>query len=270
MRLELAIWAYGTDMENLAVSTIPASVPTPVFDVSAIRADFPILGRQVHGKPLVYLDNGATTQKPQVVIDAVTQFYTHGNANIHRGVHLLSTEATEAYDQGRRTVAHYINAAHASEVIFTRGTTEAINLVARSFLRPRLKSGDVILLTHMEHHANIVPWQMIAQEVGATVQACPLTPDGEIDEAAFATLLDGPVAMVAMMHVSNVLATVNPVQRLTGLAKQHGIPVLVDGAQALPHFAVDVQALGADFTFFPATKFLPRLALVSCGGNAPS
>ncbi len=227
------------------------------FDVSSVREDFPILSTRVHGKPLVYLDNGATTQKPKAVIEAISRFYSEGNANIHRGVHYLSVEATDAYDQARTTVADHLGVANPGEVIFTRGTTESINLVARSFLAPRLQAGEVILLTEMEHHANIVPWQMVAGEKGAKVIACPITPEGEIDEAAFAKLLageKGKVAMAAFMHVSNVLATVNPVARLTTLCKAHGVPVLIDGAQALPHFRVDVPALDADFYVFSGHK----------------
>jgi cysteine desulfurase/selenocysteine lyase len=225
------------------------------FDVARVREDFPILSTTVHGKPLVYLDNGATTQKPQVVIDTISDFYARGNSNIHRGVHYLSVEATDAYDKARETVASHLGVTDPRGVIFTRGTTEGINLVARSFLEPRLQAGQVILLTEMEHHANIVPWQMVASAKGARVVACPITSDGEIDEVAFARILDSePVAMAAFMHVSNVLATVNPVARLTALAKARGIPVLIDGAQALPHFAPDVQALGADFYVFSGHK----------------
>jgi cysteine desulfurase/selenocysteine lyase len=228
--------------------------PPAPFDVTAIRQDFPILRGRIHGKPLVYLDNGATTQKPQVVIDAISSFYSLGNANIHRGVHYLSVAATDAYDKARETIARYLNASATSEVIFTRGTTESVNLVARSFLRPRLQPGDEILVTEMEHHANIVPWQMVAQETGARVRACPITPDGEIDESAFSSLLGERTAMVAFMHVSNVLGTINPVERLVAMAKARGIPVLVDGAQAVPHFAVDVRATGADFYAFSGHK----------------
>ncbi|MFM7180079.1 MAG: aminotransferase class V-fold PLP-dependent enzyme [Verrucomicrobiales bacterium] len=225
------------------------------FDVARVRQDFPILSTKVHGKPLVYLDNGATTQKPQVVIDTISGFYARGNSNIHRGVHYLSVEATDAYDQARATMAAHLGASDARGIIFTRGTTEGINLVARSFLEPRLQAGQVILLTEMEHHANIVPWQLVAAAKGARVMACPITSAGEIDEEAFLRILDTePVAMVAFMHVSNVLATVNPAARLTALAKARGLPVLIDGAQALPHFAPDVEALGADFYVFSGHK----------------
>lgn len=232
-----------------------STTPQQDFDVHAVRRDFPILDTVVQGKPLVYLDNGATTQKPRAVIDEVNRFYLGGNANIHRGVHYLSVSATDAYDKARETVAAHLGVRSPAEILFTRGTTEGINLVARSFLRPRLKAGDVILLTEMEHHANIVPWQLVATEAGATTLACPITPSGEIDVAAFERMLAaGNVAMVAFTHVSNVLGTVNPVARLTALAKARGIPVLVDGAQALPHFPVDVPALGADFYVFSGHK----------------
>lgn len=225
------------------------------FDVARVRGDFPILSSTVHGKPLVYLDNGATTQKPRVVIETISDFYARGNSNIHRGVHYLSVEATDAYDKARATVAAHLGLADPRGVIFTRGTTEGINLVARSFLEPRLQAGQVILLTEMEHHANIVPWQMVAAAKGARVLACPITSDGEIDEEAFTRILDSePVAMAAFMHVSNVLATVNPVARLTSLAKARGIPVLIDGAQALPHFAPKIESIGSDFYVFSGHK----------------
>jgi cysteine desulfurase / selenocysteine lyase len=227
------------------------SVP---FDIDRIRADFPILTRQVHGRPLVYLDNGATSQRPRAVIETISRFYGEDNANIHRGVHYLSVEATDAYDQARARIAQALGARSAGEVVFTRGTTEAVNLVARSFLRPRLKPGDEILLTEMEHHANIVPWQMVAAETGARVVACPVTDRGEIDRDAFATLLSERTAMVSFMHVSNVLATVNPAAELAALAKARGIPVFIDGAQAVPHFGINVAELGCDFYAFSGHK----------------
>lgn len=239
------------------VHTMEKELSRKKFDVNRVRKDFPILSTRVHGKPLVYLDNGATTQKPRAVIDAISRFYSEGNANIHRGVHYLSVEATDAYDRARATVADHLGTTHPGEIIFTRGTTEAINLVARSFLAPRLATGEVILLTEMEHHANIVPWQMVAEEKAAKVVACPITPEGEIDESAFLRLIageKGKVAMAAFMHVSNVLATVNPVARLSALCKAHGVPVLIDGAQAIPHFRVDVPSLEADFYVFSGHK----------------
>ena len=224
------------------------------FDIQRIRADFPILLRQVNGKPLVYLDNGATSQRPQTVIDTVRRFYAEENANIHRGVHYLSVEATDAYDQARADVARFLGAKDPREAIFVRGTTEAVNLVARSFLRPRLKPGDEILVTEMEHHANIVPWQMVAEEAGAKVVACPVTSAGEIDREAFDLLLGDRTAMVAFMQVSNVLATINPAADLVALAKARGLPVFIDGAQAVPHFPIDVASLGCDFYAFSGHK----------------
>ena len=224
------------------------------FDVQRVRADFPILAREVQGKPLIYLDNAATSQRPWPVIDTVRRFYVEENANIHRGVHYLSVEATDAYDQARADVARFLGVADPREVIFVRGTTEAVNLVARSFLRPRLRPGDEILLTEMEHHANIVPWQMVAEEAGAKVVACPVTEAGEVDREAFGRMLHAQTAMVAFTHVSNVLATVNPAAELAAMAKARGIPVFIDGAQAAPHFPVDVGALGCDFYAFSGHK----------------
>jgi len=229
-------------------------VETISYDVERVRADFPILARQVHGKPLVYLDNGATTQKPNAVIDAISEFYREKNANIHRGVHVLSVEATIDYDKARETVAEFISAPEPGGVIFVRGTTEAINLVARSYLRPRLGEGDVILLTEMEHHANIIPWQLVAAEVGAKVVPLPLTASGEIDMEAFARHLTPEVRMLAFTHVSNVLGTINPVREMCALAKEHGIPTMIDGAQAVAHFPVDVEKLGCDFYAFSGHK----------------
>ena len=224
------------------------------FDIQRVRADFPILAREVQGKPLVYLDNAATSQRPWPVIQSVRRFYVEENANIHRGVHYLSVEATDAYDQARAGVARFLGVADPREIIFVRGATEAVNLVARSFLRPRLQPGDEILLTEMEHHANIVPWQMVAEETGAKVVACPVTDAGEIDGEAFGRMLNARTAMVAFTHASNVLGTVNPVAELTALAKARGIPVFIDGAQAAPHFPVDVGALGCDFYAFSGHK----------------
>ena len=230
----------------------PSMPETP--DIQRIRADFSILARKVNGKPLVYLDNGATSQRPQAVIDTVTRFYAEENANIHRGVHYLSVEATDAYDQARAAVARFLGAKDPRETIFVRGTTEAVNLVARSFLRPRLKPGDEILVTEMEHHANIVPWQMVAAEAGAKVVACPLTEAGEIDAGAFAGLLNERTVLVSFMHVSNVLGTINPVAELVALAKARSLPVFIDGAQAVPHLGVDVTSLGCDFYAFSGHK----------------
>ena len=218
------------------------------------RNDFPILRREVKGKPLVYLDNAATTQKPQVVIDRVSDFLANENANIHRGVHYLSMEATDAYDRARKKIATFLNAAEAREIVFTRGTTEAINLVARSFLGPRISSGDEILITCMEHHANIVPWQMIAKECDAKLIVTPVTDCGEIDLEAYGELLGERTRIVAFTHVSNVLGTINPAQQMIAMAKKQGIPVLLDGAQAVPHIPVDVRELDCDFYTFSSHK----------------
>lgn len=226
----------------------------PRLDIPSVRADFPILDIQVHGKPLVYLDNAATTQKPRAVIHRLTRFFEEENANIHRGVHYLSQQATDAYERARQRVAQAIGAAHQREVIFTRGTTEAINLVAASFLRAKLREGDEIVLTVMEHHANIVPWQLVAEERGARIRVAPMHDDGSLDLAALESLLSTRVKMLAVVHVSNVLGTINPIAEITALARARGIPTLVDGAQAMPHGPINVHALGCDFYAFSGHK----------------
>ena len=228
--------------------------PADFLDVERVRGDFPILRQQVRGKPLVYLDNAATSQKPQAVIDAVTRFYTAENANIHRGVHFLSERATEAYDQVREKVARFVNATSSREIIFTKGTTEGINLVAQSYGRTHLKPGDDIVITAMEHHSNIVPWQLLCEQTGAVLRAAPINDDGELDVAAFEQLLGDRTRLVAVVHVSNALGTINPVKRLVALAHARGVPVLVDGAQAVPHLTVDVQDLDCDFFVFSSHK----------------
>ena len=227
---------------------------SPVLDVKKVRADFPILQRTVHGKPLVYLDSAASAQRPLAVIDAVGDFYRKHNANIHRGVHTLSQEATDDHEQARIKVAGFINAPSEQECVFTRGTTESINLVAHSFLRPRLKAGDEILISWMEHHSNIVPWQLLCEETGAVLKVVPINQRGELEMDALAGMLNDRVKLLAIVQVSNALGTINPVAEICTLAKQHGIPVLVDGAQATPHMAVDVQALGCDFYCFSGHK----------------
>ena len=233
----------------------PAGVkPQPSWDIDKVRADFPILQRTVHGKPLVYLDTAASAQRPLAVIDAVGNFYRRHNANIHRGVHLLSQEATEAYEQARAKIAAFINAPGDRECVFTRGTTESINLVAHSFLRPRLQAGDEILISWMEHHSNIVPWQLLCEETGAVLKVVPMNQRGELEMDALREMLTERVKMLAIVQVSNALGTVNPVAEICALAKQRGVPVLVDGAQAVPHQAVDVQALGCDFYCFSGHK----------------
>ena len=229
-------------------------IDNPVLDIEKVRADFPILQRTVHGKPLVYLDTAASAQRPLAVIDAIDSFYRNHNANIHRGVHLLSQEATEDYEQARLKVAGFINAPSEQECVFTRGTTESINLVAHSFVRPRLKAGDEILISWMEHHSNIVPWQLLCEETGAVLKVVPMNQRGELEMDALAEMLNERVKMLAVVQVSNALGTVNPVAEICAMAKQQGIPVLVDGAQAVPHQAVDVQALDCDFYCFSGHK----------------
>jgi cysteine desulfurase/selenocysteine lyase len=228
--------------------------PAAPLDIARIRDDFPILRRRVRGKQLVYLDNAATSQKPQSVIDAISRFYTVENANIHRGVHYLSERATTAYDEVREKTARFLNARAAREVIFTRGTTEGINLVAQSYGRTFLKAGDEILITGMEHHSNIVPWQLVCEQTGAVLRAAPITDAGELDVEGFERLLGDRTRFVSVVHLSNALGTINPVKRLIGLAHARGIPVLVDGAQSAPHLGVDVQDLDCDFFVFSGHK----------------
>ncbi len=220
---------------------------TAADPLAAVRADFPILATRANGRPLVYLDSAASSQKPRQVIDAVTRFYERDNANIHRGVYGLSVRATEAYDAARAAVARFLGAAHPHEIVFTRGTTEAINLVAQSYARPRLRAGDEILVTEMEHHSNIVPWQLVAEQTGAVLRVAPVTDAGELMVDALESLLGDRTRIVALAHVSNALGTVNPVARVIELAHARGVPVLLDGAQAAPHLPLDLQALGADF-----------------------
>jgi cysteine desulfurase/selenocysteine lyase len=226
----------------------------PSFDVEKIRKDFPILKTKVHGHSLVYLDNAATSQKPQSVIDALVRYYESENANIHRGVHYLSQIATEAFEQARETVRAFVNAARASEIIFTRGTTEAINLVAQSYGRANVGAGDEVLITAMEHHSNIVPWQMLCEEKGAKLRVAPMNDEGELVLEEFRKLLNPRTKVVAVGHVSNALGTINPLKQMIAMAHALGIPVVVDGAQAVPHLAVDVQDLDADFYTFSGHK----------------
>jgi cysteine desulfurase/selenocysteine lyase len=228
----------------------------PALDVERLRQDFPILSRRVRGKPLVYLDNAATSQKPRRVIDAVSRFYGSENANIHRGVHYLSEQATLAYDAVRARIARLLNAAMPSEVVFTRGTTEGLNLVAQSWARPRLRAGDEILITEMEHHSNIVPWQLVAGQTGAVVRAVPVTEIGELDLTAFDRLLTDRTRILALGHVSNALGTINPVRWMVARARERGVVTVVDGAQSVPHLAIDVQSLGCDFFAFSGHKVL--------------
>ena len=224
------------------------------LDVTTIRADFPILQRRVHGKPLVYLDNAATTQKPEAVIDRVARYYRAENANVHRGVHVLSVEATEAYDAARERVRRFLNAAEAREVVFVRGATEAINLVAATFGRAHVGAGDEIVISEMEHHSNIVPWQMLCEERDARLRVVPITDAGELRLDEYERLLGARTRIVAVTHVSNALGTINPVESIVRLAHDRGIPVLIDGAQAVAHMPVDVQAMGCDFYVFSGHK----------------
>lgn len=223
-------------------------------DLDRYRADFPILHRPLKGKRLVYLDNGATTQKPNAVIQAEADYYAQSNANIHRGVHWLSQHSTDLYEQGRERVRGFLNARRPEEIVFTRGTTEAINLVAYSWGRSHLKPGDEILISGMEHHSNIVPWQLICEQTGAQLKVIPVTDSGELDLAAYRTLLGPKTRLVGLVHVSNALGTVNPVQEMTELAHAVGATVLIDGAQAVAHHEVDVQALNCDFYVFSGHK----------------
>ena len=226
----------------------------PVFDVATVRKDFPILGRSLRGHPLTYLDNAATSQKPLAVIKALERYYSEQNANVHRGVHLLSEEATTAYEAARASVAKFLGLKDTRGCVFVRGATEGINLVAECWGRTHLKSGDEILLTHLEHHANIVPWQVIAERTGAKVVVTPVTARGEIDLVAFKGLLSSRTKLVAFAHVSNALGTVNPAAEMTRLAKAAGAVVLIDGCQSAAHFKVDVPALGCDFYAFSGHK----------------
>ena len=217
------------------------------LDVERVRQEFPILREKPYGKPLVYLDSAATSQKPQAVIDAMSRFYSRDNANVHRGVHYLSERATEAYEGARAKVQGFLNAAHVQEIVFTRGTTESINLVAQTYARTRLDEGDEVLITAMEHHSNIVPWQMVCAERGARLRVAPINDAGELLLDDFERLVGPRTRLVAVTHVSNVLGTVNPIRRITEIAHARGARVLVDGAQAAPHLDIDVQALGCDF-----------------------
>jgi cysteine desulfurase / selenocysteine lyase len=224
------------------------------FDAQQIRQDFPILKQEVHGRPLVYLDNAATSQKPQSVIDAIDRYYEEQNANVHRGVHFLSQLATREYEEARVKIQRFINAAESHEIIFTRGTTESINLVANSYGRKFIREGDEIVISAMEHHSNIVPWQMLCEQAGAKLRVIPINDHGELLIDEFAQMLNPRVKLVAVAHISNALGTINPVKRIIELAHSRDIPVLLDGAQAAPHIKVDVRDLGCDFYAFSGHK----------------
>ena len=226
-----------------------------MYDIQKIRQDFPILSRDVYGKPLIYLDNAATTQKPLSVLDAMRDEYLNVNANVHRGVHYLSQQATDLHEAARERVRQFINAKKTEEIVFTRGTTEAINLVAASFCESQMQAGDEVLVTEMEHHSNIVSWQLQAQKRGIVVKHLPITDDGRLVSCdTIATYLTEKTKLISVAHVSNVLGTVNPVEDIIKIAHEHGIPVLVDGAQSAPHFKVDVQAMDCDFFAFSGHK----------------
>ena len=228
--------------------------PSRRFEATKIREAFPILQQQVRGKPLVYLDNAASAQKPQVVIDAISRFYSASYANIHRGIHWLSEQATEAYESARTNIQHFIGAAETSEIVFVRGATEAINLVAQTYGRTHVRVGDEILISTMEHHSNIVPWQMLCEATGAVLRVAPINDHGELLLDEYEKLLTPRTKLVAITHVSNVLGTINPIRRIVELAHHHKVPVLVDGAQAAPYLAVDVQMLDCDFYAFSGHK----------------
>jgi cysteine desulfurase / selenocysteine lyase len=241
---------------SIAAKSVSPAPPTSKdrFDVERVRADFPILQQKVRGKPLVYLDNAATSQKPRAVIEAISRYYEGTNANIHRGVHFLSEHATEEYEAVRGIARKFLNAAESREIIFVRGTTEGINLVAQTFGRAHIHAGDEILITDMEHHSNIVPWQILCDERGAKLRVAPINDAGELLLDEFANLLAPKTKLVAITHVSNALGTINPIRRIVEMAHSRNVPVLVDGAQAVPHLKVDVQALDCDFYSFSGHK----------------
>jgi len=230
------------------------TVAAPSFDVDRIRQDFPILARMIREHRLVYLDNAATTQKPQLVLDTLSHYYAAGNANIHRGVHMLSEEATAAYDRARGQVQHLLNARAAHEIVFTRNSTESINLVAQSYGRRNIGPGDEVLITHMEHHSNIVPWQLLCEQIGARLRVAPIDDSGTLQLDEFERLIGPRTRLVSVVHLSNSLGTINPVQQIVELAHARGVPVLIDGSQAAYHMPVDVQALDCDFYAFTGHK----------------
>lgn len=225
-----------------------------MYDINKVRDSFPILSRTVYGKPLVYLDNGATTQKPLCVLDAMREEYLNVNANVHRGVHWLSQQATDLHEAARETVRKFINAHSTNEIVFTRGTTESLNLVASSFTEGCMKEGDEVIVSTMEHHSNIVPWQLQAQRRGIVLKVIPMTEEGVLDLDAYQKLFTEHTRLVSITHVSNVLGTVNPIKEMTHIAHEHGVSVMVDGAQSVPHFAVDVQELDCEFLAFSGHK----------------
>ena len=238
----------------VASAAAASTAPAPALDVEGIRADFPILRRQVREHPLVYLDNAATTQKPGAVLDAIARYYANGNANIHRGVYVLSEEATAAYDAARVTVQRFLNARSPREIIFTRNSTESINLVAQSFGRRQVGPGDEVLITHMEHHSNIVPWQLLCEQMDARLRVAPIDDRGVLQMDEFERLITPRTRMISVVHLSNSLGTVNPVRDIVELARRHGVPVLIDASQSVYHMPVDVQELDCDFLCFTGHK----------------
>lgn len=225
-----------------------------MYDINKVRADFPILSRTIYGKPLVYLDNGATTQKPLSVLNAMRDEYLNVNANVHRGVHWLSQQATDLHEAARETVRKFLNARSTSEIVFTRGTTESLNLIASSFTDGFLKAGDEVIISTMEHHSNIVPWQLQAAKKGIALKVIPLTENEELDIEAYTNLFSTHTKLVSVTHVSNVLGTINPIKEIIRIAHDHGVPVMIDGAQSVPHFKVDVQELDCEFLAFSGHK----------------
>jgi len=263
----------GSDVSGkspLACQSYPKTTPPiPKFDVEGVRRDFPALHQLVNGKPLVWLDNAATTHKPQAVIDATSQFYGRDNSNIHRAAHTLATRSTGLFEAGREKVRKFLGAADAKEIVFVRGTTEAINLVAQSYGRQNIGAGDEIIVTELEHHANIVPWQLLAEQVGATLRVIPINDRGELILEEFVKLLGGKTKFVSVAHVSNSLGTINPVEQIITLAHGRGVPVLVDGAQSTPHLPVNVSALDADFYVFSGHKVFAPTGIGALYGKAP-
>jgi cysteine desulfurase/selenocysteine lyase len=247
---------------------VPTTTAAAPLDVARIRQDFPILHQRVHGRPLAYLDNANTTQKPRAVIAATERYYAEDNANVHRSTHLLSERATQAYEGARAKVQRFVNAASPREIVFTRGCTESINLVAGSWGRANLRPGDEVVLTWLEHHSNIVPWQMVCEQTGARLRVVPVDDAGEVSLEAFEEALGERTRFVSIIHVSNAIGTVNPVREMIALAHRRGVPVLVDGAQAVPHLPVDVQALGCDFYAFSAHKMYGPTGIGALYGRA--
>jgi SufS family cysteine desulfurase len=245
------------------------AVPVPKFDIDGVRRDFPALHQLVNGQPLIWLDNAATTHKPQAVIDATSEFYSRDNSNIHRAAHTLSTRATELFEAGREKVRKFLGAADAKEIVFVRGTTEAINLVAQSYGRKNIGAGDEIIVSELEHHANIVPWQLLSEQTGAVVRVIPINDRGELILEEYVKLFGSRTKLVSVAHVSNSLGTINPVEQIIALAHARGVPVLVDGAQSTPHLPVNVTALDADFYVFSGHKVFAPTGVGALYGKAP-